>query len=159
LSSQQTPFLLLALGNDLLCDDGVALAAAREIRKDFPTESVDIIETSEAGLVLMERMSGFKKALLIDSIQTGKNEPGTIMEFGPADFKKVIGPSPHYAGIPEVLAMAERLKIPFPEEIRILGMEVENPYEFIEEFTPKVKAALPELIKRTKEILDSWTHT
>ncbi len=143
------------MGNDLLGDDGVALAAARELGTSLG-ELIDIVETSEAGLALMEVLTGYEKALILDSVQTLAHPPGTVIEFQMTDFRKVIGPSPHYAGMPEVFSMAERLGIPMPSDLRILAMEVANPFDFSESFTPDVAAGLPELVQRARTILQQW---
>lgn len=153
--SEPRRILVLALGNDLLGDDGVGLAAARKLKEHFG-DSVDIVETSEAGLALMEWLSGYDRALLLDAVVTGQQPPGTIVEFFPDDFQRVIAPSPHYAGIPEVLAMAEQLRLPFPAELRILALEVENPFDFHEGFTPPVEAALDGYVEAARRILESW---
>lgn len=149
---------MLALGNDLLGDDGVGVKAAREIQQEAPA-GVDVIETAEAGLALMELLSGYRRALLLDSVQTGTRPPGTIVEFGPRDFRSVIAPSPHYAGLPEVIALAERLQVPFPGEIRILAMEIENPREVKEDLSPPVSAALPAFVEKARGILSGWRRS
>jgi len=154
----KAPILVLAMGNDLLGDDGVALFAARELKKLIPSETIDVIETSEAGLVLMEIMTGYHKAIILDCVQTRQEPYGTIIEFGVEDFRRIVAPSPHYAGLPEVLSMAERLHIPFPKEIKILAIEVVNPFEFKEELSPEVNNALPLFINKTKSIIEQWIH-
>lgn len=146
---------MLALGNDLLGDDGVGLKAARTLKSEA-AQDADVIETAEAGLVLMELLSGYRRALLLDSIQTGTKPPGTILEFGPGDFRSVTAPSPHYAGLPEVISLAERLQVPFPEEIRILAMEIENSRQVREDLSPQVAAALPDFVDRARAILAGW---
>ena len=156
--NRECPILLLALGNDLLGDDGVGLLAARAVREEFSGQ-VDVVESGEAGLALVEMLEGYEKAILLDAIVTGKYPPGEVIEFKPEDFSKVIAPSPHYAGLPEVLEMARRLQIDFPSELKILALEVENPYEFNTELTVDVAAALPDYIKRIQETLCQWTST
>lgn len=147
--------LVLALGNDLLGDDGVGLEAARRIAEQVGG-SVDVVETGEAGLALLEVMEGYARALLIDSILTGRYPPGTVLEFSPTDFQKVVAPSPHYAGLPEVLEMARRLDLVFPTDIRILAVEVLNPYEFHIGLSEPVCEALPKLVQRALDILREW---
>lgn len=105
MSERSGRILVLALGNDLLGDDGVGLEAARQIAGQVDG-SVDVVETGEAGLALLELMEGYERALLIDSVVTGRYPPGTVIEFSPEDFRKVVAPSPHYAGLPEVMEMA-----------------------------------------------------
>lgn len=144
--------LLLALGNDLLADDGIGLAAAREIAREAPP-GVAVEETGEAGLALVELMMGYDNAVLLDAIMTGDHEPGTVIELGPADFRRVVAPSPHYAGLPEVIDLAARLEVPFPTRIRVLAMEVENPHEIGAPMTPRVAAALPAYVARARACL------
>ncbi len=148
--------LVLALGNDLLGDDGVAWAVARELKRDFFYSWVDVVESAEAGLALMEIMTGYRKVLIIDSVVTGQCPPGTVLEFNREDLKRVVAPSAHYAGIPEVFDMARRLEIPFPDEVRILALEVANPFEFRQEFSLEVQEGLPLLLDKAKSMLYPW---
>ncbi len=141
--------VVLALGNDILGDDAVGFLAARALRSEF-ADRATFVETGEAGLALIELLEGFDKALLLDACVTGKVAPGTIVEYIPDDFSRVVAPSPHYAGLPEVLDLAQRLEIEFPREIRILAMEVEDPFTVREELTPTVAAALPRFIDRAR---------
>ncbi len=149
--------VLLALGNDILGDDAVGLLAARALKEEF-RQGVDIVESSEAGLALMEMLEGYERALLLDAIKTGRHPSGTILCFTPGDFQKIVAPSPHYAGIPEVLAMAKRLGLVFPTDLRILAMEVENPYEVKEGVSPSVAKALPDFIQSARQILEEWKN-
>jgi len=150
------PTLLLALGNDILGDDGIAPAAARRIER-LMGDRVHVVCTSEAGLVLLELMEGYEQALLLDSIKTGREPIGHIYELAPQALARTDAPSPHYVGLPEVLAMAERLAITLPGELRILAMEVADPYLIREAFSPEVEAALPEFVRRAVEVLKEWT--
>ncbi len=147
--------IVLALGNDLLGDDGVGLEAARLLAGQVDG-SVDVMETGEAGLALLEMLEGYARALLIDSVVTGRYPPGTVLEFTPDDFRRVVAPSPHYAGLPEVLDLARRLDLEFPSEIRILAMEVLNPYEFQTRFSDPVRESLPRLVQRALQVLEEW---
>lgn len=143
--------LLLALGNDILGDDGIGLCAARAL-KDELEGLVDVVETGEAGLALMELMEGYDRAVIVDAIMTGQHPAGTVLELDPAALRKVVAPSPHYAGLPEVITLAERLGVVFPSELRILAMEVANPYEVCERFSPEVESGLPELVARIRSV-------
>ncbi len=145
--------LVLALGNDILGDDGVGFAAARLLKKELPEDFADIQETAESGLALLDFLEGYDKALLLDAISTGKCPPGTILEYSSEDFCKITAPSPHFAGLPEILQMAEKLNIPFPKDILILAMEIENPLVLTERLSPEIQKALPEFVKRAKKIL------
>lgn len=155
MNNRQPAVLLLALGNDLLGDDGVGLAAARALQQEF-SGRVEVVETGEAGLALMEVLMGYECALIIDAVVTGDHPPGTVLNFAPDDFRRVLAPSPHYAGIPEVLELAARLGVAFPRDIRVLAMEVLNPLHFSPDLTPEVQAALPAYIDSIRSQLESW---
>jgi len=150
--------LVLGLGNDILGDDAVGLLAARRLRALLP-ESVEILESAGGGLELLDVLEGYDRALLLDSIATGNHPPGTILEFSADDFQKIVAPSPHYAGIPELLQMAEQLGIAFPRTIRILAVEVADPYQVREGLSPSAERALPILVSRTLRVVESWLPT
>jgi len=148
--------LLLALGNPLMGDDGVALLAARALRPRY-REKIDICESPVAGFALLDLLASYRRALIIDAARTGSVPPGTISEFTPSDFSPDASTSPHYAGLPEVLALGRTLDIALPGEIRILGMEIDEMDRLHEGLGPVAAGALPEFLLRTSLILDSWT--
>lgn len=158
MSERAAKTLLLALGNDILGDDGVGFAAARALEARFAPE-VDFVLSSEAGLALLELMEGYERALLLDAVVTGRAPVGTVHELDPDDFREVLAPSPHYAGLPEVLALAERLGIDFPRELRVIALEVEDPYEIREGLTAGVADALFVFTARAAQILEGWGCT
>jgi hydrogenase maturation protease len=147
--------LVLGLGNDILGDDAVGLLAARRLRSLLP-ETVDVVESGGGGLDLLDALEGYERALLLDAILTGKHPPGTILEFSAEDFKKDDAPSPHYAGLPTVIQLAESLGICFPTIFQIVAVEVENPYEVLEGLSKPVEASLPAVIERAEGIVHAW---
>ncbi|MGB9691271.1 MAG: hydrogenase maturation protease [Candidatus Sumerlaeaceae bacterium] len=149
---QSARVLVLAMGNDILGDDAVGFLAARALREDFESKA-EFVETGEAGLALVELLEGYDKALLLDACVTARHEVGTVLEYGPEDFSRVVAPSPHYAGLPEVLDLAQRLELDFPREIRILALEVEDPFTVREGLSLAVEAALPRFIARARQVL------
>ncbi len=150
--------LILALGNDILGDDGAGPAAARMLRPMLPAE-VDVIESSEAGLALLEHIEGYDRVLLLDAVVMGRCAPGTVIELLEKDLEKIVAPSPHYAGIPEVLEMGRRLGLKMPGEIRILALEVERPDVVGVGLTPEVEAALPAFVARAAQVVNVWTRS
>jgi hydrogenase maturation protease len=141
--------LVLGLGNDLLSDDAAGLLAARALRERLAgRDDVEVAESGLAGLALLDSFVGFERALILDSICTRRVPPGTVTELGPDDLSAVVAPSPHFAGLPELLALARQLELPFPAEFRILAIETEDPYTLGGGLTPAVRAALPGLVER-----------
>ncbi len=146
--------LVVGLGNDILGDDAVGLLAARCLRRQFP--DLEVVEAGSGGLELLDLLAGWDCALLLDAVLTGRHPAGTLLEFSRQDFHQIVGPSPHYAGLPEMLRLAECLAIPMPAELCVLAMEVEDPYCVREGISPSVANALPAYVRRGEEILRSW---
>lgn len=149
--------LVLGLGNDLLGDDGIGLWAVRALREVLETAGeVDLVESSLAGLALLDLLAGYDRAILIDAIQTHQVPPGTILHFSMGEASSVRAPSPHFAGLPEVIAIARALQLPFPEAIDIYAVEVADPLTVGGEMTHAVRQALPELVRRVQAQLQAW---
>ena len=155
MTTQHPRTLVLGLGNDILGDDAVGLVAARRLRGHCSAE-VDVIEAAESGLGLLDFLEGRSHALLLDAILTGRHPAGTVLEFSREDFRRTIGPSPHYAGLPEVLRLAECLAIAVPTDLCVLAMEVEDPYYIREGLSLAVDKALSGYVDRACQILDGW---
>ena len=98
--------LVLGLGNEFAADDAVGVLAVRALRAEL-TGAADVVESSASGMALIEVFAGYDRAVVIDSISTGRNPAGTIIEFGLADLGRVAAPSLHQAGLPEMSAVAD----------------------------------------------------
>ena len=150
------PVVIVALGNDILGDDGVSFHAARLLRDEFAA-SADVIETGEAGLALLDHLEGYERALILDAVATGRCPPGTIHYWGAEDFKQVLAPSPHCAGLPQLLELAKRVGLSFPQELRVIAMEVHDPTVFREALTPQAREALPAFVAAARQLLlEEW---
>jgi len=131
--------------------------AARELRQRLGVRA-DVIDTSISGLALLEVLTGYDQAVIIDAICTGRDTPGTISQLDPADLAPVTAPSPHYAGLPEMFDLAEQLNLEFPQEIVIYAVEVSDPFTIDGPMTPAVEQALPELVRKVEEQVTQWAE-
>lgn len=131
----------------------MAFAAARLLREG--PRDYEVVESAETGLALLDHLEGFDQAVLLDAIFTGKHGPGTVLEFGPDDFKMAPAPSNHFAGLPEMIKLAQRLRMRFPKDLRILAMEVDNPIVFRQTLTPEARKALPAFVERARRLLSA----
>lgn len=147
--------LILALGNDLLGDDAVGIHAARELRKEF-TDAVDIVEAAVGGYALLDFIEGYERVLLLDAVATGRVKIGTVMELAREDFGPADSTSPHHVGLPEVFAVAERLSISLPRELRIVVMEIVPPEVLSQSLSPEIQKALPRLVDHATVVLSEW---
>jgi len=147
--------LVLALGNDILGDDGIGFHAARLLRLEF-SDDVAVVETSEAGLALLDHLEYCERALILDAVATGKCAPGTVLCWDREDFRRCVSPSQHAAGLPHILELAERLGLNFPRELRVVCVEVGDPTVFRETLTPEAREALPAFVAEAGRILAEW---
>lgn len=146
--------LVLGLGNELIADDAIGILAARELKIRLEGKA-DVIESSVAGMALLEILIDYDRAIILDALVTGHHAPGTILELKPEDLGAVVAPSAHYAGLPEVIAVARQLQVTFPREIRILAMEVKDALTLGGPLSDEVRNALPEWIERVMQAVES----
>ena len=112
--------LLLGLGNDILTDDAVGLHVVRELRLKLAAHpSIDIRETTEMGLALLDYIAGYRVVFIVDSIQTGNAAPGVLHELDAAALTQLTGRTPHFVGVGETLALGRQLGLPMPEQVSI----------------------------------------
>jgi hydrogenase maturation protease len=116
----------------------------------------DVVESSASGLALIEILAGYDRAVIVDAILTGRVPPGTITKMGMADVGRVLAPSTHQAGLPELAAVASRLGLGFPSETVVFAVEVVDPYTLGVGLSEPVAAALEELIGRVRKRVRRW---
>ncbi|MFN4217830.1 MAG: hydrogenase maturation protease [Candidatus Bipolaricaulia bacterium] len=150
--------LILGLGNELLGDDAVGILAARTLKERLK-DKADVVESSLSGMALLDLFIGYERAIIIDAVKTGRTPPGTIYELSPADLGAVLAPSPHYAGLPELIATAQALHLDFPKEIKIFALEVEDLYTIGGKLSPAVARAVGELVQRVEQALTTPSGT
>ena len=136
--------LILGLGNPILSDDGAGLRVAGELKAKLDQREVAIMETSMAGLSLLDLLAGYDRAIIIDAIQTTRGVPGRIYRLDPEtlDFTRHVG-SPHELNFATALELGNRLGLALPREIVIFAIEVADASTFSEECTPEVRRAIP----------------
>lgn len=147
--------LVLGLGNELISDDGIGLLVIRHLKEEYKGQA-ELVESSLHGLALIDLFIGYDRAIIVDAIKTDKYQPGEIIKLSPDDLDHVVAPSPHYSGMPEMLALAKELELEFPKEIVIFAIEVVDPYTLGGGLTPVIREKLPELVGKIKNQLASW---
>ncbi len=146
--------LVLGLGNDLLADDGVGVIAARRLESTLD-DHVDVLTSAAHGLSLLDLFLGYSRAVVIDAIRTRRHPPGTVIEMAMDEMRPVSAPSPHYAGLPELVRLAEKLDLDFPADIRILAVEARDLHSIGARMTAEVEACIPELCNRVRRMVAS----
>ncbi len=136
--------LVLCLGNDVLRDDGVGWRVAAELdRPGTLPAGVDVRRSAVAGFYLLDELTGYDAAVVVDAVKTGQHPPGTVLSFAFEDLRSERGPSPHAVGLPTVIRMGRQSGVPLPSRVHIVAVEVADMETVAEGLTPRVAAAVP----------------
>ena len=139
--------IIVGLGNPILGDDGVGWQVASRLQQviELPPD-VSIDNLAVGGISLMEALIGYDRAIIIDSIVTGTAPIGDVNHYQLDNLPKPASghtSSAHDTTLPEALEMGRTLGAQLPEEISIVTIESHKVYEFSDELTPEVAAAVP----------------
>jgi len=147
--------LVLGLGNDFAGDDAVGVLVVRALLLELE-DVADVVESASSGLGLLEILAGYDRAVIVDSVVTGRAAPGTIVELGLDEVGEVVAPSVHHTGLPELAAVAGRLGLGFPSTTRVLAVEVVDPYTLGAGLSEPVARAVDEVIARVRALVRTW---
>jgi hydrogenase maturation protease len=139
-----TPWLVLGLGNAILCDDGVGIKAARYIAELGPNPNLVVKEAEVAGFALIDLLEGFERAIVIDAVKLRDSAPGEVVVFDSSSLEPSLHlVAGHQIDLPTALEMGRRLGRPVPSQVYIVGVQIEDDRTFDEKCTPSVEAAIP----------------
>ena len=123
-SIPQAPLLVLGLGNVLIEDEGVGIAALEYLHQHYEMpDNVELFDGGTSGMSLLDDIRGRKTLIVLDAVRTG-NPPGSVVvlkdEAVPAFFRSKV--SPHQMALSDVLAVLT-LSDEKPENIIVIGVE------------------------------------
>jgi len=151
--------LIVGLGNPILGDDGVGWRVSEEVKaRLYPEHQEDIqIEcASLGGLSLMERLVGCQRAILIDSMHTGRFPDGHVSVFPLHALPDPLAghtASTHDTSLQTAIKAGIQMGMDLPETITVVAIEATTVHEFSEELTPVVAAALPAAVQMVLDLL------
>lgn len=123
-------------------------------------ESDDLVieEACTGGIDLLVYILDFDRVLILDAVLTRRDPPGTVGVFSVDQLGESIHmDSPHHTNFATAIELGNKLHPDrMPEDIQIIGVEVDNIKDFTEELTGPVEAAVPEATERALEILRGW---
>ena len=147
--------LILALGNPILSDDGVAHEVADRLAQRLhssclkPNMQYDIIKSCAATMDIIPKLAGYDRLAVVDAVQLGSAPPGTVHRFSVTDLASTVRrSSPHDINFATALQMGKEWGYRIPADIRIYGIEAKELLRFSENCTPEVAAKLDEIVKQ-----------
>lgn len=147
---------IIGVGNILMQDEGIGPKIAEILRKNYTFEpNIEIIDGGTLGLDLLPYIEKYKKIIIIDVVDFGK-EPGFIKilrgEEIPPYLKTKL--SVHHVGVQDLLEVA-RLMGYMPEELVLAGIQPES-IDLGLDLSPTMVGKLNELIEEILKILNNW---
>lgn len=150
--------LVLGLGNPLMGDDGLGLAALARLKAEFemPPE-VSLVDGGTWGMNLLHLIEGAERLVLLDAINTG-DMPGTVNFLEREDLPRFFSHklSPHQIDLREVLGLAE-LRGHLPRQMVAIGIQPLQ-VEMGERVSLPVANAMESLVELTVAHLEAWGH-
>jgi len=169
--SAQTTILVIGLGNPILGDDGVGWRISERVQARLIENQaqglsqanleVEFDNLAVGGLSLMERLIGYQRAIIIDAITTGQNPPGKVYLFSLDDLpNRSTGhlSSAHDASLQTALLVGRSMGAELPQEIAIVAVEAQIVYDFSEELTPPIEAAVSAAEETVINLLNEWAQ-
>lgn len=144
--------LVIGVGNLLRTDDGVGIHVIKELNDLNP--EVDTLDAAMGSVEILEAMRGYDRVIIVDAIETGA-KPGTIFKVNLTQGEEppVVTHS-HGTDLITTLRLGYQLYgKEMPKEIILLAVEAEDTTTIGDEPTPKVLAAVQEIIKAMLALL------
>jgi hydrogenase maturation protease len=161
--------LVVGLGNPILGDDGVGWRVAEEVDRclgqsaiNNQQSAIEIDCVALGGLSLMERMVGYERAIVIDSIGTGQHAPGAVYHF---DLDDLYDPTSghttaaHDMSLMTAMKMGRSLGAALPQCVTVVAVESPYTHDFTEKLTPPVQAAVPVAARIVIDLLQNHLST
>jgi hydrogenase maturation protease len=149
--------LVIGLGNPILGDDGVGWKIADEVSSVLgPQTSIEVDTAALGGLSLMERMLDYDRVVLVDSMETGQSPVGSVCIFPLASLPDPMAghsASTHDTSLITALKTAESIGAEVPKYVDVVAIEAQNVYDFSEELSPPVAAAVPGAVQAVLDLI------
>ena len=142
--------IIVGLGNPILGDDGagwhVAEAVQNHLQQSGSGRGVEVVQLSLGGLSLMEHLVGFEQAIIVDAMNLEIGETGCVycfpLEELPNPSSGHMG-SAHDTSLMTALEMGRKMGAELPDNVIVVGIESPYVYDFSEQLSPPVSAAIP----------------
>jgi hydrogenase maturation protease len=150
--------LVIGLGNPLMGDDGLGLAALDRLRAEWDLPpTVRLVDGGTWGMNLLPLLEDAEAVVLIDAIDAGR-APGDLVLLERDDVPRFLGLklSPHQIDLREVMALAA-LRGKLPERLVVIGLQPER-VEMSVALTPAVARHVGKVVTGVVARLASWGH-
>ncbi|MBI5058854.1 hydrogenase maturation protease [candidate division KSB1 bacterium] len=149
--------IILCLGNEIISDDRFGYEVAEALKDDAVfCGTVEVHFAARAGFELIPLLAERPAALVVDTIRTGHDQPGTVRmhdmgAFAPSNHLV----NSHQISLPTALALARLYGIPMPASIEVLTVEAADLETLSEALTVRVAAA----VAPAQQLIRKWLNS
>lgn len=131
--------IIVGLGNPIMSDDGIGLKVSQALHERLPQYDLDL--TCSNGFDIVDRIGGYRTAVIIDSMVTGAHPPGTVLRLDlDAAPVTVRSSDAHGVGFSEAIRVAAAIGATMPAVVLVYGIEVTDPFRVGDRIAPDVLA-------------------
>jgi hydrogenase maturation protease len=146
----------VGVGNPLLGDDGVGNHVAKLVKQGLQNHpDADVKEVSASGIELIEEITGYDAAIIVDAIAT-KSQVGVIHKLSPEQLNETVHPiaTPHAFNFASAYKLGKHLASKdMPTQVTIYAIEIEPSTDFSEKLSPNVERAAQQVATEILETL------
>ncbi|MFO7949201.1 MAG: hydrogenase maturation protease [Candidatus Fermentibacteraceae bacterium] len=139
--------IVLGMGNPILGDDGAGYRVAELLRDRFSGScGPEVIPTSCDWICILDRLDGFRRLVVVDTVSTGSHPPGTLRALSPAELRSN---SPlysiHHLSVIEALELGGSMGLSMPTEILFYAIEIDPPEGFTRSLSPRLSERIEQI--------------
>lgn len=147
--------LVLGIGNDFRCDDGVGVAVARRIAELRIVGVHVMIDVGDPGSVL-DAWTDVPLVIAVDAARCDAAQPGRIRRWSPGHYGASAVMSSHGFGLAQTLSLGEALGR-LPQRLLVFTVDVDDVSPQMT-LTPAVASVVPQVVEAilTELETDPW---
>ena len=148
--------IVVGLGNPLMGDDGIGLAALERLRETrHVSDAVELVDGGTWGMNLLPLIEDAERIIFLDAIDAGL-PPGTLVVLERDELPRYFAHklSPHQIDLREVLALAE-LRDTLPRDVVAIGIQPAL-IELRTDLSPLAWDALDSAVAAAAARLQAW---
>jgi hydrogenase maturation protease len=142
--------IVVGLGNPLLQDDGIGPYLVERLKDEKVLCEVEYYLTAESGMYLVEKLVGYERALIIDSIKTEAAHWGQVWLLTAEDFAVTVPGSAHGIDLFTAVRFMRNSGVNMPHQIGILAVGVQSNTLFSEHFSSAIEQCKETIYQQVK---------